>query len=71
MQNDNHQAHEPACPARAPARARQACVSFAAASQERLAQMLASPGYLHLTEASPKVGQLFLSSAMQELLSKR
>ncbi|KIY97378.1 hypothetical protein MNEG_10585 [Monoraphidium neglectum] len=48
----------------------QACVSFAAASQERLAQMLASPGYLHLTEASPKVGQLFLTMAMQELLKK-
>ncbi|KAI8464627.1 MAG: hypothetical protein J3K34DRAFT_526059 [Monoraphidium minutum] len=49
----------------------QACVSFAAASQERLAQMLASPGYLHLTEASPKVSQIFLNQAMQELLRQR
>lgn len=48
----------------------QACVSFVAASKERFAQLLATPGYLHLTAASPKVGQLFLSQAMAQLLGR-
>ncbi|GBF88805.1 hypothetical protein Rsub_01706 [Raphidocelis subcapitata] len=47
-----------------------ACVSYAAASQERFAQLVATPGYLHLTEASPRVAQAFLSQACAELLRK-
>ena len=43
-------------------------MTFAAASKERFAQLVATPGYLHLTTASPKVGQAFLSQAMAELL---
>lgn len=45
-------------------------MSYAAASKERFAQLLATPGYLHLTEASPRVAQAFLSQAMAELLRK-
>lgn len=45
-------------------------MAYAAESPERLTQVLASPGYLHLTEASPAVGQLFVSSAMQRCLAK-
>ncbi len=48
----------------------QACVGYAAASPERLSQVLGSPSYLHLTEACPRVGQAFVHAAMQQLLAK-
>jgi hypothetical protein len=46
-----------------------ACVGYAAASGERLNQLLATPGYLHLIEAMPRVGQAFVRATMQQLLA--
>jgi hypothetical protein len=58
-------AHEQVCP-----ELMQACVAFAAASQPRFAAVVATPGWLHLTEASPRVAQGFLSAAMAELMRR-
>ena len=51
-----------------PFAALQSCVAYAAASPERLTAILTTPGYLHLNEASPRVGSMFVAAAMQRVM---
>eukprot|EP00775_Hariotina_reticulata_P013457 gene13457-13583_t len=43
----------------------QACVAYAAATFERFQQVVNTPGFLHLNQAHPQVGAMFVQMALQ------
>jgi hypothetical protein len=43
----------------------QACVAYAAATFERFQQVVNTPGFLHLNQAHPQVGAMFVQMALE------